>query len=509
MTTAATPRSEMAAKPRSEVAAQLAPDDMAHLRRLMGSWGMLADMSFADLLLFVPVGAGGGRAFAVLGQMRPSTSQTLHQEDLVGRIYPEEERPLLAKAFDLGAIVEGERAGVSPTVRLQCVPVRHRGEVVAVLARESAVAVGRRRGELERVYLGLFDRLAAMIVEGVFPFASAEAASEEYPRVSDGTMVLDERRRVSYVSPNAVNALHRMGVHTNAHGLRLGEMGLDETAVRRSFSTRLPVIEEIERRPDVVALLRCIPLLRQGRPTGALVLLRDVTDLRRRDRLLLSKDATIREIHHRVKNNLQTISSLLRLQARRLDSDEGRVALGQAEIRVRSIAVVHEILSRGTGDQVPFGDIVRALVRMAEDGVVAPYPVRFGVTGDVGELPADVATPLAVVLSELLQNAVAHGFPADGTPPCSGEGLVELALVHEDDLLAVKVRDNGTGLTPEVELETTRSLGLSIVRDLVKTQLRGSFDLVADGGTLAEVRIPLPSPAPPALAGEGVSEPGG
>src|SRR5207302_67420 len=126
---------------------------------------------------------------------------------------------------------------------------------------------------------------------------------------------------------------------------------------------------------EITVLLRCLPLLDSSlsgdesspvtqEVTGAVVLLRDISELRRRDRLLVSKDATIREIHHRVKNNLQTISSLLRLQGRRLESPEGRTALRESERRIRSIAIVHEILSREAGDQVPFDEIVRSLVRM-------------------------------------------------------------------------------------------------------------------------------------------------
>ena len=174
----------------------------------------------------------------------------------------------------------------------------------------------------------------------------------------------------------------------------------------------------MERRPDVIVLVHCTPLLVAGTVTGAMVLLRDVTDLRRLDRLLLSKDAAIREVHHRVKNNLQTISSLLRLQARRLAPGQGQEALREAERRVRSIAVVHEILSREPGDEVPFDEIVASLVRMAEDSAVSGHSVDIHVTGDIGEVGADVATPLAVVLAELLQNAVEHAFPSNDGGRC-------------------------------------------------------------------------------------------
>ena len=115
-----------------------------------------------------------------------------------------------------------------------------------------------------------------------------------------------------------------------------------------------------------------LPLLEGERAVGALVLLRDVTDLRRRDRMLLSKDATIREIHHRVKNNLQTIASLLRLQGRRLRSPEAQAALAESERRIRSIAIVHETLSREAGDVVRFNEIVRPLARLVEETASSP-----------------------------------------------------------------------------------------------------------------------------------------
>src|SRR5579871_4799115 len=368
----------------------LSSSEFDHVQRLVGSWGMLADLSFADLLLFAPVSRPGPTAFVVLGQMRPTTSQTLHHEDMVGEIIPESDRPLVARALRQGAIMEGEInvSSRAELARLQCIPVRSGGQVIAVLTRESAVSVGGRRpGELERVYVDAFDRLARMIARGEFPFTNEEGDIEEAPRVGDGVMVLDDRRRVTYGSPNAINALHRMGITSNAEGATLGELGLDETVVNLAFATAGPATEEITGGPGVTILARCIPLLEAATVSGALVVLRDVTDLRRRDRLLLSKDAAIREVHHRVKNNLQTISSLLRLQSRRLPPGEGREALDEAVRRISSIALVHEILSRDTGEEVDFADIVGPLRRMAEESVVGEdHSLRIAVEGDAGRL---------------------------------------------------------------------------------------------------------------------------
>jgi two-component sensor histidine kinase len=465
---------------------------LAHLQRLVSSWGMLSDLCFADLLLFVPVDSGADR-FIVLGQIRPTTSQTLHREDLLGHILDEVERPLVSRAWRLASIVEGEVgiASRSERGRLVCIPVRWQGEMVAVLTRESALSVGRRPGELERVYVEVFDRFARMVSNGEFPFPIDELVTSEAPRVGDGVLVLDATGRVEYASPNAINALHRMGMYTNIEGMRLDEAGIDETAVSRAFATALSVTEEVERRPDVTVLTRCIPMLESGAVTGALVLMRDVSDLRRRDRLLLSKDAAIREVHHRVKNNLQTISSLLRLQSRRLEPGDGKSALEEAERRVRSIALVHEILSREATDQVDFNEILPSLVRMADDLIPPEQPVQIGYEGEAGELPAEVATPLAVVLTELLQNAAEHAFPEGTTVGSFAGPRVDVILLREDGKLRVEVRDNGVGLPDGFSISDTSSLGLSIVRDLVITQLGGTITMSNDRGTFVELVIPV------------------
>ncbi|HVX17633.1 MAG TPA: histidine kinase N-terminal domain-containing protein [Acidimicrobiales bacterium] len=460
-----------------------------HLLRLVASWNLLADFCFSDLLLFVPADQEAHR-FAVWGQVRPSTGQTLYRADLVGQIVDDDERPLIARSFRLGEIIEGEItiAAIRERVRVLCIPIRFQGEVIGVLSREAVPSVARQTGDLERAYVDIFNRLARMIASGDFPFAAVDSESDESPRVGDGVLTLDRGARVEYASPNAVSALHRVGVHANAEGMRLGELGLDDDVIRTAFSEAAPTSNEFERGRDVTMLLRCIPLLDHGRVTGAVVLVRDISELRRRDRLLLSKDATIREIHHRVKNNLQTISSLLRLQGRRSGSPEAKAAIEESVRRISSIAVVHETLSKEAGEDVPFVDIVRPLVRMVEDGLLAPErQVRFVVDGDAGTLPADVATPLSVVITELLQNTVDHAFP-DGA---SGE--VHISLADEHGELVVRVADTGVGLPEGFDIGQAGGLGLTIVRALVTSDLAGTITATSPPGrtgTVVEVRVP-------------------
>lgn len=468
---------------------ELDGDDFAHLRRLVGSWSLLADFSFTDLLLFVPIAGDDHGRFVVAAQVRPLTGQTVYPRDLLGTVVSPDERPLLDEAWRRGEICvrDGAMIAGAEMLQIECVPVRRDGRTLALVTRESPMMVGRRPGELERTYLEVFDRLARMVSEGSFPFAIAEVEPEDAPRVGDGVIVLDSMKRIRFASPNAVSSLHRLGIHAYASGMHLAEIGFDDDAVDMAVRSQTPVTTEIER-GDVAVLARAIPLFSERRAAGCVFMLRNVSDLRRRDRLLLSKDATIREVHHRVKNNLQTIAALLRLQERRLDSEEARTAIRDSEQRIRSIAIVHETLAREANDFVDFNEIIRPLVRLVEETVsTSERPLRFNVVGDTGDLPGEVATPLAVVLNELMQNAVDHAFTPD-----AATAEVNISFRREPELLHVTVSDNGTGLPEGFSVEDAKGLGLSIVRVLVTGELGGAMDVSSDGGTVWALHVPVP-----------------
>lgn len=479
----------------SELARQhtsLTSAEIDHLQRLVATWGLLADLCFSDLLLF---GRGpDDGTLIVLGQIRPTTSQTLFADDWVGLEVAADARPLVARCHSSGEVVTGDAGSDSVGhVREVCIPVRFAGRTIAVLTRESSPSVGRQSGRLEHTYVEIFDRLTAMIVDGAFPFPGDEDRGIGVPRVGDGVMLLDDVGRVLFASPNAVSALHRFGVLMNTEGMRFEELGLPTDAVRTAYARAIPANEEIERGPDVTVVVRFIPLLESGRVTGAIALMRDISELRRRDLMLLSKDASIREIHHRVKNNLQTISALLRLQGRRLSSPEAKAAVEESVRRIRSIALVHESLSHTIGDDVPFIEIVRQLARMVEEGLVSPErPLRIVVTGESITVPADVATPMAVVLTELLQNVIDHAFP---TGTADAEVTVTIGLTA--GRLLVTVVDNGVGTSAGFSIDDGTGLGLSIVRTLVTTELDGTIaysagDGVADRpGTVVRISVPV------------------
>jgi two-component sensor histidine kinase len=297
-----------------------------------------------------------------------------------------------------------------------------------------------------------------------------------------------------------VSAYRRLGLTADLVGAHLGAVttalapprGAVDEALSVVVSGRAPRRVDVEGNANVVAL-RAIPVRLEGVRIGGLVLCRDVTELRRRERELVTKDATIREIHHRVKNNLQTVAALLRLQARRLDEPTGRGALEEAVRRVGAIALVHEVLSRALDETVDFDGIAEQLAGSMVDVAVVgaggePPSVRL--EGSFGTLPAEVATPLALVLTELLQNALEHGAPQGGA--------VVVDAARATGRLRVTVADEGPGLPDGFDLDRSRSLGLQIVRALVEAELDGELALASPpgGGTRARVELPLPLPQP-------------
>ncbi|GAB2911687.1 PAS domain-containing sensor histidine kinase [Rhodococcus aerolatus] len=473
-----------------------------HLQRLVSEWQLLADLSFADFRMWVrpdEPGTDPGGALLCVAQARPTTSHTVFAEDEVGSRSDPGVDAHLREALELG------EARTAPDVllhegvplRRHALPVRCEGVVVAVLGRDVTTAQDRAASPLEVAYLECAGDLSQMVADGSFPPRESVTDVHSSPRAGDGLVRVDPSGTVLYASPNAVSAYHRMGLAVELVGTELAKVTRELVTdpfdagevvgrVRAALGgSPTPRVEADARGATV--LLRALPLRPGGRPGGALVLVRDVTDVKRRDRALLSKDATIREIHHRVKNNLQTVAALLRLQARRTGNEETRGALSEAVRRVASIALVHDTLSMSVDERVDLDDVVDRLVPMMADVATVTSDIAVVRTGRIGVLAAELATPLVMVLTELVQNAIEHAYSA-------GErGTVQIRAERSAGALELVVADDGRGLPEGFSLARADRLGLQIVRTLVDAELRGTLGLHrgAERGTEAVLRVPL------------------
>jgi two-component sensor histidine kinase len=472
-----------------------------HLHAVVGEWQLLADLSFADYLMWVRRDDG---VLVCVAQCRPNTAPTVLQSDSVGSVVPAERLPLVAETFASGTAQRETGAAQEdswqlPGPQVAASPVRYADQVVAALTQhQAALTDDQNSGHLETAYRECAMNLVHMLSEGTFPDVRDVAMSRSTPRVGDGFIRLDVDGVVAYASPNALSAYHRMGLTSELEGHNL--ILITRPLISDSFEAQ-EVAEHVQdllaggksMRMEVDAggatvLLRTLPLVVHGSSAGAAVLIRDVTEVKRRDRALISKDATIREIHHRVKNNLQTVAALLRLQARRTANAEGREALIESVRRVSSIALVHDALSMSVDEQVNLDEVIDRILPIMNDVASVDRPIRINRVGDLGVLDSDRATALIMVITELVQNAIEHAFD-----PAAQEGSVTIRAERSARWLDVVVHDDGRGLPEGFSLEKSDSLGLQIVRTLVAAELDGTLGMrqAPHRGTDVVLRVPI------------------
>ena len=469
--------------------------DAEWLLAFQGQWHLLSDLSFSDLLLWLPDDDSEDcQEFTCVAQIRPVTGPTALEDDVIGeRISYEPEHQVLVAFLSHESCETGDNAlSAGIPVDVWAVPIIRRGRCIAVLERHTNQMGMRATGALEENYLEAADMLTSMILEGRFPLAPVSDKALA-PRVCDGVLRVQPTGRISYASPNAITAFRRLGA--------LGDVADEEfpvlirsvmknvesvgQTVQSDLAEQRSVVFDVEQ-PRASMRLVVLPLVVEGERQGSLVLCRDTTDLRTRDRMLVTKDATIREIHHRVKNNLQTVAALLRMQSRRLNSQEGREALTDAMRRVSSIAVVHDTLSHSITDDVAFDAVCDRILRMVGDLAATTGTVEASRDGTFGEVRADAATSLGMVITELCQNAIEHGLN-------SGSGRLVVHPHRDEHHLVVDVIDDGVGLPEGFQLGNQKSLGLAIISTLVG-DLGGSLEIgPADSGTGTRARLVLPT----------------
>lgn len=466
----------------------LTDKDIEWLHLLLADWQVLADLAAADLVLWLPTDDG---RFIAAAHCRPATSTTVHVDDIIGLRLPSAREVELRRAIATGQIVRSPAARWAGTYSMMevCVPVLHDGRIIAVVTREANLSSPRLSLGFEGWTVAAADILCQMICRGEYPYDSTPTVTAHgVPRVLDGVLLIDEEGRVLQTTPNAVSCLRRLGIRTSVRGKILAQevtnvIG-DETMIEESMP--VVVMGRASWRVEITAhsstiTMRALPLVDGRKRLGAIILTRDVSEVRRREQELMTKDATIREIHHRVKNNLQTVSALLRLQARRSDQQGVKDALAEAERRVQAIATVHAALSQNVDETVDFDEVARSVLRMAGAVAQTEHAVEVVTKGSFGTIPADQAQALATVLNELVANSVEHGL-------AGRDGRIEVGVVRDGDSMVVTVADDGAGFEPGTPMT---GLGTQIVHQMVRGELNGSIDWSPrpGGGTLVTLKM--------------------
>jgi two-component sensor histidine kinase len=454
---------------------------------------LIADLAFGDLVLWAPK---NGKLQAT-AHARPAAAATLFYRDITGTPARYDWEQVIQTAWTTGEpVVSAEPSNFEGVkTKIDAYPVfapdkQSDSSPIAVITRHTNLGESRVPNKLQLNFVAIGNSLLNMVSRGVFPIPEAGTDSKRgAPRANDGLVRLDQSGRVLFASPNALSMFNRAGVDGDLEGRLFAESitGLDLR--QDQLDEGLPLIltakgawrTDLEFE-DVTIAVRSIPLYEAGKRLGGVVLCRDVTELRVRERALLTKDMTIREIHHRVKNNLQTVASLLRIQSRQSDSEEVKESLAQAMRRVSAIAVVHDVLSEGIEQEISFDQIFKRILLLVPEIAGYHTTVKTEFTGSFGELTAERSTPLALVLTEVVANAIEHGLS-------DRSGTVQVEAVRDKKVLVITVTDDGAGL-PEGKVGT--GLGTQIIRTLVESELRGKILWTSPirGGTKVTIELP-------------------
>ncbi len=301
----------------------------------------------------------------------------------------------------------------------------------------------------------------------------------------DGIILVDEQGEIIFANAAANSIYNIMGVGRMVRR-RVYDRRINLRLAQKAASTQIANEEELEQ-GQMVLVQRAIPIIVAGKTVRTVVITADVTELKQKEKELLIKSAVIQEIHHRVKNNLQTIASLLRLQARRTQSDEVKAALRESVNRILSISVVHEFLSQQDAEVIDVAEVAKNILDLVIQNMLEPnFNIQTIFNGQTVIMPSEQATSLALVINELIQNSIEHGFIG------LKEGLIGLDIAILPDTYQIDIYDNGVGLPEHFGQRSSSSLGLQIVRTLIETDLGGRFELYCKNGTHACITIPRP-----------------
>ncbi|MDT8900030.1 sensor histidine kinase [Anaeroselena agilis] len=434
-----------------------------------------ADLAHAQVTVYAR--ASESSLLVIIAQAKPHTSFIQYRPNLLGTTVSATEEPLIWRTITSGEHISGEREWAlgMEVLAMQTFPVRDAaGQTVATVSFE----------------FGVEDDAAGdhgILIETAYQFLTSArvAAGTVYRPLSarEGIIILDDRGRVVYANTAAASIYRLFGVGRIV-GRRVYDRNVNLRLALKAASTRQPQENELEI-GNIVLAQRAIPIVRGGQTISTIMIVADITEVKKKEKELLIKSAVIQEIHHRVKNNLQTIASLLRLQARRTPSAEVKAALRESVNRILSISVVHEFLSQQDAEFIDVSEVAKNILDLVIENMLEPdFNVQTVFNGRRMILPSDQAISLALAINELIQNSIEHGFVG------RREGVIGVEIAALKDSYQIDIWDNGIGLPPDFGRKETNSLGLQIIRTLVENDLGGTFQLQSRNGTRASIIVP-------------------
>lgn len=440
-----------------------------------------ADVSQADV--FIDCLLPSGDAALVVAEAHPQKGKSLYKLPVTGEIALQENEPGVLHCLQTGESVIGARGISQEGVNIQqnVTPILNNdNETIAALIMERDITEMVEQEKHVEVLMETTEQLGETLFRQAMTDAKIPAL------IHEGLLIFDACGRIIFANSRAHAIVVEFGhqnslIETNVNQLFFGKFAMEEIKQHGG------ILSEDFQRGNLFVTIKAVCIQRGNQNVGGILLLRDLTEMKEKDREIMIKSAVIKEIHHRVKNNLQTIASLLRLQMRRSNSGEVEKIFRESINRIMSISIIHEVLSQDGLDEVDCKEIFEYMTKAIVSSMeIHQQPIMVKVGGDSLFLNSRNASSLALIINELVQNAMNHAFKE------AASGFISIFLKKLPESVEITVSDNGAGFS--YDAKKGGNLGLEICHTLVHEDLNGTIHFANTGnGTMVTITFPIPN----------------
>lgn len=444
----------------------LSDEDINKLEQLDEFLPIIADLIKADV--FIDCSTRDPNVAIVVSEAKPPNSTSMYKQSVVGQLALRENEPAALRTLQIGMKTRDLKAITqeSKMVKQNVVPIKNDfGKVIAVLIMEQDIT-----DEVNHSNnMEILSETAEQLVQNLLNLRDGEKENSITYYLDDAMIMFGENGIATYANPVAEMLYKKLGYKDEIVGMKFENLVLDGTSLQKIIQRSRLGVSEIEIGKLSFQVKYAVTKSKEN-AIGVIMLIKDITEVKEKEKELILKSVAIREIQHRVKNNLQTIASLLRLQSRRIEDQQAKNLFQESISRILSIAVTHEILAQNGVDEVDIKSILCKIKNSAVSYGVEPNKnIAVKILGDSFNVNSDKATSIALIVNELLQNSVHHGL-------CNQEnGHIEVIIQKGIMYSNISIIDNGQGF--DVEKIEKKSLGLRIVKGIVKDKLNGSIKI--------------------------------
>jgi len=445
----------------------LTDKDIEVLKSIREHLPLMANLMKADV--FIDCATRESGVAIVVAEAKPSMHKSMYKESVVGEYAFRHNEPAALRTLELGMPTRDLRAITQEDqiVKQNVVPIKNdEGKIIACLIVETDVY----DKEKENARMQILSETTEQLTESLMDAMNDRVHIHSY--LNDGIVIFDKRGYSQSLNSVAAQLYRKLGYLDELIGIPYDNLVLDGSRFEEIVGTNNTKQSEVTIGNITLKVKYASMMLNNSDLAGIIMVIKDITDEKAIEKELITKSVAIREIHHRVKNNLQTIASLLKLQSRRIESEEAKSAFEESINRVISIAVTHEILAQKGVDDVDIKTILERVILNAINITNDYKSIELKITGDTFDISSDLATSIALVVNELVQNSVQYAFVG------RDKGVVEIKIQKGIQYSSILITDDGIGYN--IENARRGSLGMKIVKSIIIDKLKGCYTIESD-----------------------------